>query len=362
MSRPWHAVSLAVSVVLSIAAVRPVAGMPASGERPPPQPSCRLGLALSGGGARGVAHIGALRAFEEAGVRFDCVAGTSMGAVMGALYAAGLDSTAIERIVRGADWAALSRLAASRREVERSLVPLAFREDEAEPLLHLDVGMDGVSLHSSAFGDYRINRLLFEHLADASVRARRDFSRLPIPFRAVATDLRTGERVVLRSGNLSRAVRGSVSVPLALPPVEVEGRLVVDGGFVDNIPVDVAYEMGASHVVAIDVTSPMQPGDRIDRDVISVVNQLSDVLSQTANRLHWRQPDVLVRPELEDHSFSDYAEFGFLIQRGYEATRDALREGAIEVAGTGSRDAPDAPGALDAPGAPDATGDRKSVV
>lgn len=354
------AVPLVASAVLSLAVAGPTYGMPdGAADRAAADPPCRLGLALSGGGARGVAHIGALRAFEEAGIRVDCIAGTSIGALMGALWAAGHDSAEIEQIVRNAHWAGLSRLAASRRQVERSLVPLAFREDRAEPLLHLDVGLHGVSLHSSAFGDYRINRLLFEQLADASVRAGRDFSRLPVPFRAVATDLRTGERVVLRSGDLGRAVRGSLSVPLALPPVEIEGRLLVDGGFVDNLPVDVAFEMGASQVVAVDVTSPMQPGDQIERDVISVVSQLSDVLSRVGNRQHWREPDLHIEPGLEGHGFNDYTDFDFLIRRGYEATRAALHEGALEAGPAGASGSVGGPPAGGTP--PTSTSDRPAA-
>src|SRR5437899_564206 len=174
----------------------------AEGGAPP-----RVGLVLSGGGARAIAHIGVLEAFEEGGVGVDCVAGTSMGAAVGALYASGYAPAEIERIVESIDW----RQVFSRRR-ERSLVPLSRRLD-VPPVLR--AGLQGwrLRLPSSTESDYRLDRLLFRLLAGPGLRAGGDFDRLPIPFRAVATDLGEGERVVLARGSLARAVRASLSTP-----------------------------------------------------------------------------------------------------------------------------------------------------
>jgi NTE family protein len=286
---------------------------------------CGLGLALSGGGARGIAQIGVLRAFEEAGMTFDCLAGTSMGAVIGALYASGYDSRQIEAAMRTAQRQDFFEPGASRRDAEQALAPLSRREQRTKVLAHVDLGGGDLHFYRTMSAAYRIHRLLTELLAAPNLLAGRDFDRLPVPFRAVGMDLETGERVVFSAGNLAHAVRASVSIPLVLPPVEIEGRLVVDGGLADNIPVDVALEMGAQRVVAIDTTSPSEsvgPGS----GVLDTAGRLIETMAETPNRLHWREPDLLIRPDLEGHSYTRYDGFDELIEQGYRAARDAIEE------------------------------------
>ena len=224
----------------------------------PPAPRPRLALALSGGGARGIAHIGALRALEEAGLPVDAIAANSMGAIVGGIYATGRTADELEAIVRSLDWASLF----SGRPDRRTL-PVARRDDRYRDLVGASASTGRrLRLPGGLLAEHRINRFLIEHLSPAGYAAGGDFDRLAIPFRAVATDLATGERVVLARGDLARAVRASMSIPVFFPPVDWEGRKLVDGLMVNNLPIDVAKAFGASVTVAIDIGSPpLEPED-----------------------------------------------------------------------------------------------------
>jgi NTE family protein len=280
----------------------------------------RLALALSGGGARGIAHIGALRALEEAGIPVDAVAGTSMGAVVGSIYATGRTATELEQIVLSLDWASLSSGRPDRRDL-----PLARRPDRYAPTVGVDFDWRGVRLPAGLVAEHRINSFLIEHLASAGYAAGGDFDRLPVRFRCVATALDDGARVVLASGDLPRAVRASMSIPLLLPPVDWKGRPLVDGLVTDNLPVDVAGAFGAAVVLAVDVSSPeLEPSEYAT--ALGVVSQVSDLLTQRRNADFAQKADVEVCPDLGKHSSTDYSGFSTLIERGYEATRQAIPE------------------------------------
>lgn len=275
----------------------------------------RLGLVLSGGGARGIAHVGVLKALEEQGVRPDCIAGTSMGALVGALYAGGYSAGRIEQIVRSVDW---QRIYSG--QAERSLVPVARRVEEVRPLVRLGFEFWRLQLPRAADPDYRLRRFLVALLTAPALEAGRDFDRLPIPFRAVAADLATGERVVLGSGSLEAAVRASVSAPVALEPVREAGRWLVDGGVADNMPVGVARDMGADVVIAVDVRSPpARPTD--ESDAVDVAGVLADALIRRRNEDFRVEADVVVEPALEGLLNTDYPAFERAIAAGYEAAK-----------------------------------------
>jgi NTE family protein len=265
--------------------------------------------------------VGVLKALEEAGVRPDCIAGTSMGALIGALYASGHSAERIEALVGSPDW---QRLQSGRPE--RALVPLA-RRDGQRPVVRVGFDFWRLRLPAAAEPDYRLRRLLFSLLGAPALDAGRDFDRLPIPFRAVAADLATGERVVLESGSLEAAVRASVAAPGALEPVLLGGRWLVDGGITDNMPVDVAREMGADVVVAVDVRSPpveLKP----EGDVRHVAAQLFDVLMRHRNDAYAREADLLVRPALDGLANTAYGQHERAVREGLLAARqgmDAIR-------------------------------------
>lgn len=303
----------------------------------------RVGLALSAGAARGLAHVGVLEALEEAGIPIDCIAGTSMGTVIGALYASGYSAQQIENIVRSVDWQQVFS-----SKPERPLVPLAQRIDLSPVVARVGLDSWKIQLPRAVESDYRINRLLIKLLAGPDLAIGGDFDKLPIPFRAVAADLRTGERVVLSRGNLARAVRASMSVPVKLLPVESGEQLLIDGGIVDALPVDVARAMDADIVIAVDTRLPPLTPEKY-RDAIGMAVQVVDILARARNADFAQSADVTITPDLEGISVLDYEKSERVIARGRESGRNAIEqirerigkrlgEGAAPMAGgTGSR-------------------------
>jgi NTE family protein len=292
------------------------AGPAASAETPERRP--RLALALSGGGARGIAHVGALRAIEEAGLPVDAIAANSMGAIVGGIYASGRTAENLEKIVRSLDWAALF----SGRPDRRTL-PVARRHDRYAHLVGISFDGTKPRFPAGLLAEHGVNRFLIEHLSPASYAVEGDFDRLPIPFRAVATDLGNGDCVVLARGDLARAVRASMSIPLFFPPVEWEGRKLVDGLVVNNLPIDVAKAFDAAVTVAIDIGSPpLEPEDYAAS--FGVASQVNNLLSGRRSQDFKADADLLIRPDLGEHSATDYSNFDALIKAGYEATKQAV--------------------------------------
>ena len=256
----------------------------------------RIGLVLSGGGARGAAHVGVIRALEQLRIPVDAVAGTSMGAVVGGLYAAGLSGDEIDSVFRALDWQELLRDRAPRRE-------LVFRrkQDDRGILARGSLGFkqgEGVVLPLGLVQGQKITQAL--RGATLRVADVQDFDRLPIPFRALATDLETGESIVLRSGDLATVLRASMSAPGLLAPVEIGGRLLVDGGLVDNLPVSLAHEMGVDVLIAVDVSFPLAERDGLE-SAFDVTNQMIGIMVRRgtrASRAQLTARDVLIQPEL----------------------------------------------------------------
>lgn len=310
--------ALALLTLAAAATAHPDGAAQAALAPSPERARPRLALVLSGGGARGVAHIGALRALEEAGLPIDAIVANSMGSIVGGIYATGRDADQLERIVRSLDWAALFSGRADRR-----LLQVPARRDRYESVAGLSFDWKTVRLAGGLVAEHRINRFLIENLAAAGYAAGGDFDRLPIPFRAVATDLGNGELVVLGSGDLARAVRASMSIPLVFPPVDWGGRRLVDGLVANNLPVDVGRRLEPQVLVAVDIGSPpLEPGDY--QSAFGVASQVNELHTRRRYRDFEADADVLVRPDLGRHSATDYSGFDALIQAGYEATRAAL--------------------------------------
>ena len=330
------------TLFLSVTAASTTLAQPPLTAAPAKRPRPRVVLALSGGGARGIAHVGALRALEEAGIPVDAIAANSMGAVVGGIYATGRTSAELEGVVRSLDWASLF----SGRPDRRTL-PVARREDRYASVAGVSFDWKGLRLPGGLLAEHRINRFLIERLSPAGYSVAGDFDRLPIRFRAIAGDLATGEPVVLAKGDLARAVRASISIPLVFPPVDWEGRKLVDGLIVDNLPIDVARAFGGSVLVAVDIGSPrLDPEEYVS--ALGVASQVSDILMRRRYVDYAAEADVLVRPDLADHSSSDYSGFDELIQGGYEATKASLPEIRAKMAAAGLTDL--APGEKAAPG------------
>lgn len=255
-----------------------------------------IGLVLGGGGARGSAHIGVIRALEEMRVPIDCVVGTSMGSLVGALYATGMSVPEMEETIAGIDWGVMFR-----DETPREDQPYRRKRDDEIFALYgpkIGIGKESSLIPTGLISGQNIN-FLFESLISERVQAN-NFDQLALPFRAVAADLLTGEAVVIGSGNLALAMRASMSVPAVFDPVVWEDKLLVDGGIANNLPVDVARDMGADIVIAVDVGSGGLAREDV-KNILSVVSQLTNLMvmgNVEASRQSLTEQDILIRPDL----------------------------------------------------------------
>ncbi|QYX53151.1 patatin-like phospholipase family protein [Pseudomonas sp. S07E 245] len=279
----------------------------------------KVGLVLSGGAARGLAHIGVLKALEEQGVRVDAIAGTSMGAVIGGLYASGYSVEELEKLATTLDWQQALSDAPPRKDV-----PFRRKQDDRDFLVKQKLSFrdDGsLGLPLGVIQGQNLALLLESKLAHTA--DTRDFDKLPIPFRAVATDIASGEKVVFRRGHLPQVIRASMSIPAVFAPVEMDGRLLVDGGMVDNIPLDVAREMGVDLAIVVDIGTPLRDRKQLNT-VVDVLNQSITLMTrrnseeQLAN-LH--RDDILIQPPLAAFGVTDFGRTAEMIEAGYRATR-----------------------------------------
>jgi NTE family protein len=285
---------------------------------PPPGPRPRTGLVLSGGGARGAAHVGVLKVLEELRIPVDYIAGTSMGSIVGGLYASGLSPQSMELTFNDIDWKD-----ALTDEPPRKNISFRRKEDDHEALFRfeLGIGKGGIIFPSGLIAGQKLGfilRSLTLHVANID-----RFDELAIPFRAVAADLDDGQMVVLDGGDLADALRASMSVPGAFTPVVLEGRTLVDGGIVRNLPVDIARAMGAERLIAVDVSTPPK-GVVEDQSIFGVWSQTYDLLTYE-NVLEQKallsERDLLIVPDLTDIHFAAFTQMPDAIDRGEAAAR-----------------------------------------
>lgn len=278
----------------------------------------KIGLVLSGGAARGLAHIGVLKALDEQGVHVDAIAGTSMGAVIGGLYAAGYTPKELEQLALNLDWR--QALSDSPPRVD---VPFRRKQDDRDFLIRQKLSFrdDGtLGLPLGAIQGQNLTLLLESLLVHTS--DTRDFDKLAIPFRAVATDIASGEKVVFDHGHLPQAIRASMSIPAVFAPVEINGRLLVDGGMVDNIPVDVARQMGVDVVIVVDIGNPLLERKQLTT-VVDMLNQSVTLMTRKnseAQLATLTANDVLIQPPLSGYGSADFNRVPQLIDAGYRAT------------------------------------------
>jgi len=269
----------------------------------PPDGRPRVGLVLSGGGARGLAHVGVLKVLERERIPVDAIAGTSMGAIIGGLYASGLDAADIEREVARLDWIGVFAVRVDRQDLSQRRKEQDF---EVSPVLEVGVGSDGIKAPLGAVS----SRLLESHLRRLTLAAGqvKHFDQLPTPFRAVATDMESGQALVMSQGDLATALRSSMSVPGVFAPLEVDGRILGDGGLVNNLPVDVARSMGAERVIAVNIGTPLSRRDTLG-SITGVTAQMINILTeqnvQQSLRLLGPQ-DVLIAPQLDGLTAADF--------------------------------------------------------
>jgi len=280
-----------------------------------------VALVLSGGGARGLAHIGVLRALERHGIPIDLIVGTSMGAVIGGLYAIGYSPDDLQRMADTTRWDDIISLGEepSRRELfvdqksaaERSLIVLRFK------------GFQPV-LPSSVSGSQRLTNLIQTLVLQGIYHPDSSFDDLRVRFRAVATDLISGKRIIFDHGDLAEALRASVTVPLLFSPVKKDSMELVDGGLISNIPVDVAQNLGADIVVAINTTSGLRPPNELSAPW-KTADQIVDIMMQLPNQLQLERANLVVTPRLGNHLSSDFTNVDSLIAQGEEAMEKEIQ-------------------------------------
>ena len=270
----------------------------------------KIGLVLSGGGARGMAHIGVLKALEQAGIYPDVVTGTSMGSVVGGLYALGYTPDEIEKIANDSDWDALLSNLVPFKEIAIEEKPYYWRYIFELPVKGLVPGLPSGVIEGENLYKY------FSQLT-RSAHGISNFEELPIPFRCVATDIVTGEKVVLKSGSLAEAIRASMAIPSIFTPIEIDNKLLVDGGLVRNFPVEEAKEMGADIIIGVSVSEGFLPKEQLS-SLTDILIQSSWLLSEFDTREQRKKVDIYLEPNLAGFSTADFDKSEGIIARGTE--------------------------------------------
>lgn len=281
----------------------------------------KIGLVLSGGGAKGAAHIGILKALEANYIPVDYIVGTSIGSYIGGLYALGYSGSEIETIMLGtnfdkgySDFIPREQLLyedKKTRDAYNITLRLGYSDGQFKMPTGLLLGQSALQVLKTSIG---------------AVGELESFDQLPVPYRAVATDIATSRPVVLSSGSLSQSIKASSTVPGALEPIEIDGRLLVDGGIANNMPIDVAKEMGADIIIAIDIGSPLLTKESIN-STVDVLDQLSTILTVTTTNKQKAlitEKDILIRPNIDNISTTDFSKLSEALILGEQAAFENL--------------------------------------
>lgn len=327
-----HTLLAALWLLLSTPAVNAQAPAPAQAAPSTAVQKPRVALVLSGGGARGLAHVGVLRVLEEARVPVDFIVGTSMGAIVGGLYATGMDPQDLNDEVAALDWGSIFQ----RSEPRQYLSERRKEEDfELAPLVELGFRDGEFRLPTGAVSTRALEVLLRRYTLPS--RHLATFDGLPTPFRAVATDMETGQPLVIDHGDLAGALRASMSVPGVFSPLEVNGRILGDGGLVNNLPVDVARRMGADVIIAVNIGPPLAGRETLG-SLLGVTTQMVNILTEQNVRrsLDMLTPsDLLLAPPLGKITSADFDKARELVQLGYDyaqSQRQALERFSVTPA------------------------------
>jgi NTE family protein len=304
----------------AVAVPAPAAGAVGSAGSTPARP--RIGLVLSGGGARGAAHVGVLKVLEELRVPVSCIAGTSMGSIVGAAYASGMTIPEMEEAIARINTEVLFKERPPREEMS-----IRRKVDDYTNYIGPELGVRGTELMlpKGAISGVALEGVLREL---AKAKGFYEFDRLPIPFRAIATDIETGQAVVLDRGELASAMRASMSVPAAVAPAKVEGRTLVDGGLTDNLPIGVARKLCADVIIAVNVGTPLLKGKELD-SILGITEQMINILTEQNVRQSLallRPGDVLITPDLTGFTAGSFDNLADIAPRGEAAARQVANE------------------------------------
>ena len=278
----------------------------------------RIALAMSGGGARGLAQVGVLKVFETQGIPIDGIVGTSMGAMIGGLYSLGYSAAEIESLAYTIEW----------NDIIRDIPPrehlfLAQKEEREQSLLQLRFKDNALIFPSAYAAGQRLTDLITELVLNAPLPLYRDFDLLKIPFRALATDLNTGEKVVLHSGSIIDALRSSMTIPLLFSPLHNGSGFLVDGGLVQNLPVSEARSLGAEIVIGIDTSSKTRAVEAL-KAPWEIADQVTTIMQQETVQKQLLLADVRIQPDITTISNTDFHLTERLIRAGEAAALQAL--------------------------------------
>jgi len=277
------------------------------------QKKVKVGLVLSGGGAKGLAHIGALKVIEEAGVKIDYIGGTSMGAIIGALYAAGYSATELDSLFKSTNFAGLIQ-----DNLPRSAKTFYEKEDSERYAVTLPFNKFKISVPPAYSGGQNIYnelvRLLY-HVKDV-----KDFNKLPIPFVCIATDVETGKEVILNKGYLPEAIMASGTLPSLFEPASIDGKLLIDGGVVNNYPIDHVKLLGADVIIGVDVQHGLS-----DREALSsateILLQINNFRTVEEMKEKSKKTNIYIRPNMSDYSVLDFDQSTTIMRLGETAAR-----------------------------------------
>jgi NTE family protein len=315
---------IALSAAIAFPAYSQTPPAIAAAPDPAPKPRPKIGLVLSGGGARGITHIGVLKVMEQLRVPVDYIAATSMGAIVGGLYASGMSPAEMEKQLTTVSWPTLLSDSAPRRDVG-----FRVKEEDAKFPFAFEIGFRDWQFRAFKGALSGSNLESFLHELTRSVDNVPTFNQLPIPFRAIATDMVTGREFIFDRGPIYQAMRASMSVPGMFTPAEIDGHILGDGGLVNNLPVDVVRAMGADIVIAVNIGTPLMSRDQLS-SVLGYTAQMVNILTEQnvrAQLASLRPGDILISPDLGDLTFVDFAkgpQFIVLGEKAAEGMREKL--------------------------------------
>jgi len=311
MIASWVTMAAALLAAALPARADPASAPPAVAKRP------KICLVLSGGGARGAAHVGVLKVLKEYRVPIDCIAGTSMGALVGGAYASGMSVVEMDELIAGITSERLFKENPPRKELS-----MRRKQDDYNVFFGPEVGLKDGKL---ALGKGLVTGVQLETVLRELSKAKGyfQFDELPIPFRAVATDLETGKAVIFSEGDLAQVMRASMSVPGAVAPAELNGRLLVDGMLTSNLPIQTARAMGADIIIAVNVGTPLLKREQLN-GILGVTSQMLSILTEQnvqASLATLGPADILISPQLGDFSTSDFDHLAQIVPLGEVAAR-----------------------------------------
>src|SRR5690606_35885168 len=283
----------------------------------------KVGLVLSGGGAKGLAHIGVLKVLEEEGVQVDYIGGTSMGAMIGGLYAVGYTANQLDSIFRVTDFDKIVQDNLTRKVTsfyekendEKYALTLPFQKMKFVIPIAFSKGQNTFNL---------FNQLIYDF------RSVTDFSKLPIPFLCVATDAETGEEILLNKGNLARAIVASGAFPSLFSPVLIDGRYLIDGGIVNNYPIERVKEMGADIIIGIDVQTDLMDREQLTSATKMIMQIINFQMLQTMNNKK-QATDIYIRPDITNFNVVSFGDGTKIVQNGIMAA-EPFREQFRQIA------------------------------